>query len=59
MNPIQRRRIRNFDEDFADSTIYASAIQSYVGKSSHKFFSSMKHNCASDSEVLFNAEKLI
>lgn len=56
---MQKRRIRNFDEDFQDGNIFASAIQSYVGKTCYKAFSTMKTSCSTDSEISFNAEKLV
>ncbi|KAL4498636.1 hypothetical protein ABPG72_019754 [Tetrahymena utriculariae] len=59
IHPIQKRRIRNFDEDFQDSNLYASVIQSYVGKSCYKYFNTMKSSCSSDIEINYNAEKLI
>ncbi|EGR27619.1 hypothetical protein IMG5_193180 [Ichthyophthirius multifiliis] len=59
INPIQIRRIRNFDEDFQDGSVFASAIQSHIGENSYQLFKKFKQSCGSEQEIIYNAEKLI
>ncbi|CAD8117028.1 unnamed protein product [Paramecium sonneborni] len=53
------KRIKNFDQDFKDSTIISDALTTFIGPSMNKFFINFRSSCHHEEDYKHNTEKLM